>query len=183
MKCQKCNRNEATTHFTKIINGNKTEYHLCNDCAAESEEIQSEFNTAFAPKFGFNGFFNGLADDFGIPSLLGSAFFGLPSDTAMQSNRYKCSECGTSFEDFTKTNYLGCPNCYKTFENRLAKPLRQFHGNSEHVGKIPSAHESEISVNKRIKQLEEELNQDVLNQNFEHAATLRDEIKKLRDEL
>ncbi len=35
MRCEHCNEREATTHIKKIINGNKTELHLCSECAAE----------------------------------------------------------------------------------------------------------------------------------------------------
>ena len=46
MKCQKCNKNEATTHYTQIINGKKTEYYLCEDFPDEkfcSEECLIEY--------------------------------------------------------------------------------------------------------------------------------------------
>lgn len=35
MKCQHCNKNEATAYFKQNINGNVTEMHLCEDCAKE----------------------------------------------------------------------------------------------------------------------------------------------------
>ncbi len=33
--CQECKQRPATMHFTKIINGEKTEFHLCEQCAKE----------------------------------------------------------------------------------------------------------------------------------------------------
>lgn len=33
MKCEKCNNLEATFHYSSTINGNKTEAHLCSECA------------------------------------------------------------------------------------------------------------------------------------------------------
>lgn len=35
MKCEKCGKNEATFHYQSIINGEREEYHLCQDCAKE----------------------------------------------------------------------------------------------------------------------------------------------------
>jgi protein arginine kinase activator len=35
MLCQNCNEKEATVQLTKIVNGEKTELHLCEDCAAK----------------------------------------------------------------------------------------------------------------------------------------------------
>lgn len=29
MMCQECGQRPATLHFTKIVNGDKTEFHLC----------------------------------------------------------------------------------------------------------------------------------------------------------
>lgn len=187
MKCQKCNQREATTHLTKVINGDRREYHLCSECANESDEFKAEFNSAFDTDFGFGSFFGSMLKDFGMPSMLGSSLLG--GNSGGQSSRVipalnsKCDQCGTTFEEFSRNGQIGCPNCYKAFGNRLSSPLKQFHGNTEHIGKIPSSHKTEIGINKRIKQLESELNQDVANQNFEHAAVLRDEIKKLREQL
>jgi len=36
MKCQKCENSEANFHYSKNVNGNVTETHLCHECAAES---------------------------------------------------------------------------------------------------------------------------------------------------
>ena len=33
MLCQVCNKNEATVHYTKIINGEIEELHICEECA------------------------------------------------------------------------------------------------------------------------------------------------------
>src|SRR5699024_11259568 len=38
MKCMECNKEPATLHFTKFIDGNKEEIHLCQSCANKREE-------------------------------------------------------------------------------------------------------------------------------------------------
>ena len=35
MKCQNCNKNNATVRYTQIINGKKTEMNLCENCSNE----------------------------------------------------------------------------------------------------------------------------------------------------
>ena len=35
MKCTHCHMNEANTHIQRIINGQKEEMYLCEDCARE----------------------------------------------------------------------------------------------------------------------------------------------------
>ena len=38
MICQECNQRPATLHFTKIINGEKEQFHFCEQCAQEKGE-------------------------------------------------------------------------------------------------------------------------------------------------
>ena len=38
MHCQECGKKPATLHFTKIVNGEKTEFHICESCAREKGE-------------------------------------------------------------------------------------------------------------------------------------------------
>ena len=39
MVCQECNQRPATLHFTKIVNGEKEEFHLCEKCAQEKGDM------------------------------------------------------------------------------------------------------------------------------------------------
>ena len=41
MKCQSCS-NEATVHLTSIVDGQKTEKHLCSQCAEKQHAIQHQ---------------------------------------------------------------------------------------------------------------------------------------------
>ena len=46
MLCGDCGKNEATIHFTKIVNGDVTELHLCEECAKKYKEF--DFDTSFS---------------------------------------------------------------------------------------------------------------------------------------
>lgn len=167
MKCQKCNKKEATTHYTQIINGKKTEYYLCEDCAGASKEI-SAFGAGFEDDFNnfFSGFFgNGFPDHRENPSLT--------SDI--------CDVCKMSFGEFLKTGKLGCSNCYNAFSSRLLRPLKQIHGRAEHTGKIPSRMGGELKLCREIEKLEAKMKEAIETQDFEQAAKLRDEIKELKE--
>ena len=39
MVCQECNQRPATLHFTKIVNGEKEEFHLCEKCATRKRRM------------------------------------------------------------------------------------------------------------------------------------------------
>ena len=44
MQCENCHQRPASIHFTKIINGKKMEYHLCERCAQDQEEMMGSAN-------------------------------------------------------------------------------------------------------------------------------------------
>lgn len=46
MLCENCGKRPATVHYTQIINGLKTEMHLCEVCAKQKGAI--EFDTPFS---------------------------------------------------------------------------------------------------------------------------------------
>ena len=163
MKCQKCNINEATTHYTEIINGKKTEYFLCEECA-KGDKILKGFKLGFDNEFDnlFSGFFG---NTMGIKA---------PETTV-------CRGCKMTFDEFLKGGRLGCSECYDTFASRLIKPLKQIHGSCEHMGKIPERLGLDLKKTRNIEKLEAELNNAIAEQNFEEAAKLRDKIKELKE--
>ncbi len=91
MRCEHCNEREATTHIKKIINGNKTELHLCSECAAELGVAEE-----FSPE-------NFFADTF-FGNLLGA---GIPAMNVL-SGVERCESCGSSFNDIVKNGSVGC---------------------------------------------------------------------------
>ena len=38
MICQECQERPATLHYSKVINGEKTDIHLCEKCADEYKQ-------------------------------------------------------------------------------------------------------------------------------------------------
>lgn len=166
MKCQKCNKNEANTHITKIVNGVKTEQYLCEKCAAENQDFVN-FQTGFDKEF--DNFFSGF---FGMPQL----GIGMPQ----QSDAKTCPVCGSTLDDITNRGKLGCSECYSTFKDFLMHPLKQIHGSNRHSGKIPLRSGKALRKESEIDKLSSELNRAVMDQNFEQAAVLRDKINDLK---
>ncbi len=165
MKCQKCNKNDATTHITKVINGIKTEMYLCSSCAGESADIFS-----FEPNI-----------DHEFDSFFGS-FWNTPAVSKTLYEESVCKMCGTARSQFLKTGKPGCSNCYAVFEEFLSRPLKQIHGSTRHTGKTPSKLKDAFKTEDKITALKSQLDAAVAQQNFEEAARLRDEIKSLRGE-
>ena len=50
----------------------------------------------------------------------------------------RCPKCGVSAADIQARGRIGCAEDYSIFASSLEKGLEQYHGASQHVGKIPS---------------------------------------------
>ncbi len=155
MLCQNCKEKQATVHFVKVINGKRTEMHLCEKCAPIA-------NQEFPSIESF---------DITVSDILGSFFGGAAS--APQS---KCELCGTTFDEFSHTGKLGCSDCYDVFGQQLANPLKRIQGASSHKGKTPKRAENDVD---EITNLKKQLDAAIMAEDFENAAILRDKIKTL----
>ena len=168
MKCQKCNKREATTHLTRIVNGYKEELHLCSECAAHSQEyedMKADMNVGFS--------------DFLLGLIGGNKKKQAAAISPTEQNTDVCPTCHMTFSDFLNTGKLGCGDCYSAFRNRLIRPIKQIHGTYEHTGKVPVRGGGNVVREKKISKLDSELNAAVMIQDFETAAKLRDEIKSM----
>jgi protein arginine kinase activator len=74
---------------------------------------------------------------------------------------------------------FGCPECYNAFETQLIPLLRQIHGSTQHEGKMPQQVGPVAIIRQELMDLKEELSRAVLDERYEDAARIRDEIKKL----
>lgn len=171
MKCEKCKKNEATFFYEETVNGKTRSYRLCADCAKalqQSGEIPTAgFDTAPYP------FFEDISP---FPDLLGG-LFGLPAAAPRQKNRKTCPACGATWEDLAANGKVSCPKCYETFADELQGTLRSLHGNVTHTGRAPAARRAKQEKADKLAELKAELKAAVEAENFEKAASLRDEIR------
>lgn len=155
MLCQHCNKNGANMHMKRIINGRAAEVHLCSDCARSLGYGEA-----------FSGFGLGFSDFLGDFLLKGEH----------SSNSSRCPFCNKSFEEIAKDGKMGCAECYTAFYDKLIPSLQRIHGKSTHMGKKPG--DSDKNVN-RLEVLKESLEKAVLEQDFESAVKIRDEINAM----
>lgn len=167
MKCNHCGKNEANTHYKRVINGKKEEMYLCEECAKELG-VMNDFS--FEP-FSMDTFFG---------NLLGAGAAALNSIAGVD----RCTYCGSSFNDIVNSGKVGCANCYDRFESKLNPSIEKLHGRTRHVGKSVSytveEDEEQESVDELTK-LKEEMKLAIKEQRFEDAAVLRDKIKNLTE--
>jgi protein arginine kinase activator len=161
MLCDVCKCNDATVFLTQIQDGKMQKVNLCEAC---SKEKGVEDPKSFA-----------LAD-----LLLG---IGAAEEIEKGGSSQKCPVCGFSQADFKKTGRLGCSECYVTFAEGLMSLLKAMHKGTEHVGKLPQRARRSIALSHRMRALAENLQKAVADENYETAASLRDQIKQLESEL
>lgn len=160
-KCDRCDR-PATVHLTEIIDGQKLEKHLCEDCAA-AEGIT-------------------VKTDVPISQLLEDFILQSSPEGQEDSESLKCEVCGLTFSDFRHQAVLGCPNDYDAFSSAIVPLLeRAQEGASEHIGKVPQRAGQSQEKQTKILRLRASLKEAIAAEDYERAATLRDEIKELEN--
>lgn len=166
MLCESCKKNKASIHFTKIVNGDVEEKHLCDICAKSSNDFDFEF------PFPFHKLFTGLLEV-------------TQEDEVEQMNfkKINCPRCGLDYKKFLETGKFGCAKCYEVFSEEIKILLRDIHGHSTHIGKVPIRAEYSILKRREIDSLKKELEDNIKKENFERAAILRDEIKKISEKI
>ena len=175
MLCSNCGKNEANVRYTRIINGEKTEFRLCEECAKKAGLEDIDFSMPI-------DFSNFLSDFFEEDTLL-------PSFTKVEESR--CPKCGLKFDDFIKNGKFGCSECYETFADKLDSILKNLHGSSKHTGRAPkglprkSSNRADNKVAEKkidekqtkLDKLNKDLQQAIKEERYEDAAKIRDEIK------
>ena len=158
MLCEKCGKNNATTHIRSVVNGVVVEKNLCGYCAA-SEGYGS---------LGDNSLTQMLASMLGDVLSVGSVA------------KTKCPCCSVDFSYIAESGKAGCPECYKTFYEQLLPYLKRVHGSTKHSGKIPNrAPLAIVEKEDTVSSLKSRLASLIAEENFEEAALVRDKIREL----
>lgn len=171
MICQKCAKGNANVHLTKIVNGEKTEYFLCEVCA----RAQGDFEFSFDEEFPLHQFFSDILEI--IPP---GGTEKLPREA---SEGLQCTSCGLTYAQFMQIGRLGCDSCYRIFSPGLHSLIRRLHGNQKHIGKVPARAGSSLKLKKEVERMRGEMQKKIYEEDFEGAAKLRDEIRQLEDQV
>ena len=118
---------------------------------------------------------------------------GKENHSSTMDERAICKHCQSCLKNLVDHSHSGCPECYDAFDDWIVHTLKKikkipeklFHllqGERKvqlHVGKSPNNHlkQEELSY---LKELTEALDKAITAENYELAATLRDQIQKLK---
>ncbi|MEA1940557.1 MAG: UvrB/UvrC motif-containing protein [Candidatus Caldatribacteriota bacterium] len=169
MLCQICKKNEATIILTRIVNGEKREIHICENCAKLF--FSNELTVLSLPQFNLNNLLIGLLNAI---DLYGQ------EEEAIAVKELKCQNCKLTYDEFRKSGKLGCSECYQYFREKLIPLFKKLHGNTQHRGKVPHQAEGKLNKIKKVEYLKKELQDAVSKEKYEKAAQIRDRILKIK---
>ena len=157
MKCEKCNNREVTFFYSADINGEKTQRHLCDQCARE-EGYGGALDFDLHPAGMFESVFDDFFGDFFAPQrAVLSAFdgFGGPFRRMM------------------------APRLTIPHVNFVVGDANPTAVGEESETKIPTDAGEEVRRRRELDALRQQLDEAVKSEDFEKAISLRDQIKAL----
>lgn len=160
LECSECKKPIAV-RYTEIVGDSITDTSMCADCP----ELQRRLHGTNPQEL--------VANQTGSPAGL------------------ECGNCGTTLEEVKRGHRLGCPECYTVFEDVLlmelqtanrvpARILAAKKGPPPHIGRSPGEKVA-MSPTSRLLALNEALKETLGREDYEQAASLRDQIKALTE--
>lgn len=174
-KCELCNRNNAVVRYRFYLDFELIQLDLCPICASKIDSFGGKLTS----------------DDI-------ENYFQINERNVEQK---KCSVCRTTEEDVCQ-GYLGCDNCYKTFEDVVEKYIKTNCNGESYKGKSPLAKAlepktvvekkqpkkiekveppKEPTIDEMIAQLTKEKEKAVASEDYSLAKELKIKIDKLKE--
>ena len=167
MLCDRCHKREAAMHYTQIINGRRTEAHLCTECVAGSPM----FSGHACGKM--DSLFHSLFDE--------SVFRNFWRDPMDQMEKLAWPAGFVTMDARIKARESNGPVSYKILRENL-KPFYQKGQNSvpsNEAGAEEPKGNREGHLASAVQELRKQLALLVQEEKYEEAVRLRDEIKRL----
>lgn len=164
MLCQNCHKNLASIRYAEVVDGEVKDLHLCKDCM---DERQNSAESGF---------------EFSSPApFLGKQKPTQESEEIVETA--SCTSCVTELRSIRETGKVGCSACYDAFPAELEAILEGIHVGLTHKGKIPRMDDARARLRADLQTKRSLLKTSLSTENYEEAATLRDEIRALESGL
>ena len=159
LDCSECKKPIAV-HYTEIVGDKTVQTAMCADCPHLEKRQHGSLQKATSE--------------------------GVRVETALA-----CGNCGTSLDAIRMGHDLGCFECYEVFtdvivdelikEGRISRHLSAASRSQPlHIGRSPGE-VSEISPTLRLIALNEALDETLIQEDYEQAALLRDQIRAIKE--
>ena len=153
MKCDVCEKREATALITMIVNGKKSMRRLCQLCVRRMQSGDAYATTM---------------------AVLATME---PADAEIT-----CPVCGMKASDFQRTGRVGCAMCYDAFSGVMSPLFTRISAAPKKEDETPAEEPQASEKESQIKALREEMFAAVSAEEYERAAQLRDTIRRLESE-
>lgn len=161
MLCDVCKENDVVITLTEIDGDGVRQVRLCERCAAE-RGMQAAVSS---PKPEIGNFLQSVHQQV----------------TPSASDATRCPFCSSTLRDFRATGRVGCAQCYTAFESSLRDLVRRIQGGSRHMGRqYEGPNDAEMLVAGTVEQLRDRLQRAIAAEQFELAATLRDQLRGIQ---
>lgn len=161
MLCQSCHKNLASVRYAEVVDGKVSDLHLCQECLTKRNEDVT-------PGF-----------EFSSPS----PFLGQKGSSSIREeqgeSRQTCTSCTTTLQEVMDSGLVGCAACYEAFPAELESLLEGIHVALAHRGKVPRLDDARARVRADLQSKRTLLKTALNIENYEEAASLRDEIRAL----
>ena len=153
-----CCPNPAVVHEIVVRDGVKAEVHLCAEHAQE------------------RGFLMPTSQG---PALIVGKLLEQSKAAAPRAPK-ACASCGTTMSQVRETGLVGCPLCYRSFEQELSPIIERAQaGSCAHVGRHPAQAAELVDRAALRNRIARELREAVAQEQYERAARLRDRLGEL----
>ncbi len=92
-----------------------------------------------------------------------------------QKQNTVCPKCGTRLDEFLKTGFLGCPECYDAFSEQMQKILPKIQGKTRHV---PRKH-IVLSPAEQVADLKAQLDAATRERRYDEAEIIYRKLKEM----
>jgi len=151
---------------------------MCDSCGARASQIT--FNVLFAGKKVVRNYCAQCARMIRRGDALGVQMAVLNSlSTENAETAPACPKCGTTVDSLQKTGRMGCAACYRAFGAATEELIKKLNGTERQLAETVAEAPVLTETQQRLRSLRDELAQAVSVENYERAATLRDEINAL----
>lgn len=197
MLCQICGKNQASIFIREITLNRKHPFGVCLDCAqkcaTESETVRD--NPAIASILANLGDFQGGLGE--IMDTIGEILRDSLKPAQQKNDSTPCPTCGWILPEIEKIHSFSCPDCIRTFADKLEGTLYNKNRALLHTGKIPprdfmdnatdtpdgdtGGETPHTKVDDELLTMRKALDEAVRREEYEYAAVLRDKITALEN--
>lgn len=161
LECTECKR-KVKIHYKQMIGERPQTFAMCEECPVLYRKLHGRKNLETSHFTGEN-----------IAGLC-------------------CGNCQTTLASFRMSQKVGCVECYEVFEDPILEALirakkipeklvKKGKAGPLHIGKTPGEI-SPVNPSLRLAALNEALNETLGREDYEQAAWIRDQIKKLMEQ-